>query len=441
MGPGATMILTLFITALAISSCGGSIDYLHLNSRPSNYTNEFSSDLPKLEHIFKERIPGLSTRNDIIRRDRADPNVVHRVIFVIRQRNMDKLTRILHDVSDPTSVNYGLHLSREEVLNITSNTFSRDSVITFLSKRSVQVVSETLGGEYIIAEAFISEWEKIFDTEFYKFRQTHDGSHTAEAIRAEKYSIPRVLESHIEGVLNAVDMPLIRNGRSTTAKSVPSRGRVSDSLLPTDYGVVTPAKLKAYYNASMSSGSNQSTQAIFAAISQNYSPADLLAFQTAHHLDFQDAVSVNGHASDDVCISTPDNCIESNLDVQWIMATSQGSPTTHWYTDDFFGDWLISVANSTNPPLVLSISYGADEKHVTSLAHETFNTQAIKCGVMGITIFAASGDDGAHSSSVRGRRTEFCGYEPDFPAGSPYVTAVGATAVGALLCSICCQMR
>ena len=118
-----------------------------------------------------------------------------------------------------------------------------------------------------------------------------------------------------------------------------------------------------------------------------------------------------------------------------MMATSQGSPTTHWYTDDFFGDWLIAVANFTNPPLVLSISYGLDEKYVTRLAHETFNTQAIKCGAMGITIFAASGDDGAHSSSVRGRRTEHCGYEPDFPAASPYVTAVGATAVSEHRCA------
>ena len=39
---------------------------------------------------------------------------------------------------------------------------------------------------------------------------------------------------------------------------------------------------------------------------------------------------------------------------------------------------------------------------------------------MGVTILAASGDDGAPGSSS-------CGYDLSFPASSPYVTAVGAT--------------
>ena len=71
-----------------------------------------------------------------------------------------------------------------------------------------------------------------------------------------------------------------------------------------------------------------------------------------------------------------------------------------------------------------------------------FNTQAMKLAAMGVTIFAASGDDGvagfnyacnsnSGSAATGGRWTGAAwtgqGYFPLFPASNPYVTAVGAT--------------
>jgi subtilase family serine protease len=46
---------------------------------------------------------------------------------------------------------------------------------------------------------------------------------------------------------------------------------------------------------------------------------------------------------------------------------------------------------------------------------------------MGVTIVAASGDDGANSRDLRNKKGGTCGYIALFPACSPYVTAVGAT--------------
>jgi tripeptidyl-peptidase-1 len=54
-----------------------------------------------------------------------------------------------------------------------------------------------------------------------------------------------------------------------------------------------------------------------------------------------------------------------------------------------------------------------------------FNTEAMKLGLQGVTLVAASGDDGANSGYGNG----YCFYDPKFPASSPYVTAVGATQV------------
>mmetsp|Transcript_11509 Transcript_11509/g.11152 ORF Transcript_11509/g.11152 Transcript_11509/m.11152 type:complete len:685 (-) Transcript_11509:48-2102(-) len=109
------------------------------------------------------------------------------------------------------------------------------------------------------------------------------------------------------------------------------------------------------------------------------------------------------------------------------MSTSKVSPTTYWYTDLSWANWLVTVANTVDPPLVFSISYGQEEQTLTTSELDAFNTEAIKLGVMGVTIVAASGDDGANSRSVRVNRGGTCGYVASFPASSPYVTAVGAT--------------
>ena len=77
------------------------------------------------------------------------------------------------------------------------------------------------------------------------------------------------------------------------------------------------------------------------------------------------------------------------------------SPTTYWYSDLSFSDWLVTVADTVNPPLVFSISYGQEESYTSASELNAFSTQAIKLGAMGVTILVASGDDGANSRSVR----------------------------------------
>jgi subtilase family serine protease len=138
------------------------------------------------------------------------------------------------------------------------------------------------------------------------------------------------------------------------------------------------------------------------------------------------ASSVGGNGE---CESTPDICDEGNLDMQYIMAMSPGSPTTFWSTQDNFADWLVAVSDYVPLPLVISISYSTEEKKVADSLIVAFNNIAIKLSSMGVTILASSGDDGANSRLVRGSQTTQCGYVASFPASHPYVTAVGATSV------------
>jgi tripeptidyl-peptidase-1 len=77
----------------------------------------------------------------------------------------------------------------------------------------------------------------------------------------------------------------------------------------------------------------------------------------------------------------------------------------------------------TNPPLVNSVSYGNDEVQQTSSAYMVeCNTAFMVSGTLGLSLLAASGDQG-----VWGRSGVSTTFHPDFPAGSPYITAVGGT--------------
>lgn len=110
------------------------------------------------------------------------------------------------------------------------------------------------------------------------------------------------------------------------------------------------------------------------------------------------------------------------------MGISQVTPTIVLYDSignfNHLGTWLVSVANMTNPPLVISISYAYYEAFFSQEEIDTWNTEAIKLGLQGVSIFTASGDTGVEGAY---NDIAYCGYGPYFPATSPYITAVGAT--------------
>lgn len=93
------------------------------------------------------------------------------------------------------------------------------------------------------------------------------------------------------------------------------------------------------------------------------------------------------------------------------------------FAADSLLDWVDQVLEMDEPPLVHSVSYGNDEVQQTSAAYmEECNTQFMAAGAMGLSILFASGDQGVWGRSGVGKT-----FHPDFPAASPYVTAVGGT--------------
>lgn len=111
------------------------------------------------------------------------------------------------------------------------------------------------------------------------------------------------------------------------------------------------------------------------------------------------------------------------------MGVAQNVPTTYYYQAKM-SSWITFVkhiAGMAHPNDVYSISYGSLEYALSTSTTSTFDTQVIKLGVMGTTIVASSGDDGAVSWLPYTYNSTYCGYIAEYPACSPYVVAVGGT--------------
>lgn len=353
-------------------------------------------------YVLKESNTKLSSRRDIIKKDRMLAAYNHELIFRIQQNSEGRIKEILEDVSDPNSANYGQHLSPEEVSAITDNSVSREFVLTYLAAAGATVIAQTLYGEYLTARASISVWEELLDTEFYEFHyRESDLAVAKKVVRAESYSVPLSLNKHIASIFNTIQMP-------TKIYAKPIITRIPDEILNSTSsiqtkaaaGFINPAILKERYAIGNTLGSEQSTQAAYETIGQYFSPADLKKFQNSFMLEEEPiAFDIGGHSSDSVCVTSPSSCVEANLDIQYLMAISTRSPTTHWYTNsNSFAAFLVAVANIERPPLVISISYGADEGDMSRSEFDAFNFQAMKLGVMGVTILAASGGTNISSS-------------------------------------------
>lgn len=293
-------------------------------------------------------------RSDLHKIDRAPQEQTHEVMFAVQLQNMAELTQILHDVSDPKSANYGKYLTKQEVVDLTSNPAAHQVIREYLTSIGATIIEESDGGDFITARGSVELWEETFDTEFYAFRHYKSGRNESSIIvRAEEYSIPSELHKHVSAVFYTVQMPMIiRHGITERPSSI------SDAIsLASASGYITPDVLTSFYNVDSSVGTSSSLQAVYQSLTQYYSPKDLAQFQNLFNLQSSTVTNIGNRNSDAACTSNSNDCIEGNLDIQYMMAMSQVSPTTFFWIDPSrgFASFLSQVSSMPSPPLVISI--------------------------------------------------------------------------------------
>lgn len=381
--------------------------------------------------ILKKRVD-YGSRSDYSKNKPSNKVETHKVTIALVQNNLDVLTEKLYDVSTPSSANYGKHLTYKEIGELISNPVATSAVVNWLNQNKINDISVTQHGEYIVAKANIHQWEQLLNTTFYEFSNVADTKKIVH--RAEEYYIPENLIGiheifHVVGLPPRVafaarrsEDPIVRHDSKNNLRHLTGSTYVYPSVLTSMYNI--PAT---------NPNPNMGSQGVYETLSQTFLPSDLALFQSTFSLkSYAVSTYIGNIPSNTVCSSTStafNYCGEATLDVEYILAVADQVPTTFYYDSSSSSDFVsfvVSLANSSNPAHVYSISYAAYEVDVSSSSITSFNTEAQKLGLMGTTLVVASGDDGITGFAFRGSSTSVsqCGYYAMWPASSPYVTAV-----------------
>eukprot|EP01038_Epipyxis_sp_PR26KG_P006001 gene6001-8263_t len=415
-------------------------DEVHVHGLKISQINQVVSDgiieedAQKFEPVSKNSVfrqmeidKTLNHRSDISKRGRSSKSQLHEVVFAVKQVNIDELTTLVNEVSNPISSKYGNHLTSEEVYQLTANIKSINQIKKFFKRNNIVLVEQSLYGDYLTATAPIGKWETVLNAEFYSFEIS--SSHGIQTFhRALHYSLPLELIDHVETVLKTTQFP------------APNVFNSAIHLASANTDPITPSVLNSYYNISGNTRASTATQAVYAPSGQYFGPSDLNTFQSTFGLPVKVVNNSNGRDNDIACQTNANSCTEGNLDIQYMMGIAQNVQTifSYWDGSDIWVSWLVSIASMSKPPAVISISYGNYESDISTSIFRLFNIQALKLAVQGVTLVAASGDDGAAGHDARTDSSK-CGYNPIFPASSPYVTTLGGTKVSSASVEVTCQ--
>jgi tripeptidyl-peptidase-1 len=345
--------------------------------------------------------------------ERPDANTPLLLHIAVKQQNLDVLHDTLFDVSDPTSPNYGKHLTAKQVNDMVAPTQeSVKAVFRWLNEAGIDSSRVRPNGNFDMLEAkvTVAEAESLLDTEYFYF----DHFKGSRVLRTSSYSLPKEVSKHVDFVGPTIRFPNVHKRLIHSRNPVPVP--VNPSFLRQLYGVG---------NATNTAPNNQ--QAVASFLNQYYNPDDLQTFFKKF------SPSSEGQKANLVGPNIPlDPGLEASLDIEYIMSVGTDINSTFWSTagrqpdnheNEPFLVFLYNLGNATDPPLVVSMSYGDNENTVNYDYAVRVNVEFQKAGARGISMMSSSGDGG-----VGGSQPTLCKvFIPNFPAASPYVTAVGGT--------------
>ncbi|KAJ3274902.1 hypothetical protein HDV01_001766 [Terramyces sp. JEL0728] len=342
----------------------------------------------------------------------------------IKQQNIDALISTLYKVSDPSSPDYGKHLTQQQVSDLISPKQSTiDAVFGWLKKNGVEGGVLNANKDWLSVSVTVDQAQKTF-------------------------SLPTYVHNHIDIV-----QP------TTKFASIPKKVAKSSnadlqqfSKLATCSGGVTPTCLNTLYNL----GGYQPTSAssivgVTGYLGEYANQADLSKFIKKYNPSASSSytfstVLINGgtNPQDSGSAGT-----EADLDVEYVGAityptkhifySTGGSPpftpdaNTQTNSNEPYLDWLNYVLAQADAdiPQTITTSYGDDEQTVPySYAVRVCNDFA-QLGARGKSLLFSSGDGGVSGGqsgtcqSNDGKNTKE--FLPTFPASCPYITAVGGT--------------
>jgi len=357
---------------------------------------------------------------------KASPTDPVSAVFVLK-RNPEVVKKFydqLIDLATPSSKNYRKWLTLEQINSQIAPPDAHVKMVTdFLASYNIPASDIRVSklNDKVFVKMPVAVAGNMLDTTFSRFRSVE--RQEVVLLRANKgYSLPSDIASVVSLVDDIVRLPTVRRSLITepSTNSTLSADPFSSCGAKCN-GFTTPAVLQQAYSYSPVTKVGSGSSAAVAEFQyQYYDNADLNNFSNACGVTVTVDETIGGN-NEKVCNA---GCVEALLDIEYIGAIIHPIPLTTIYSASYsLLNWVDDVMAQENIQWVQSVSYGNDEVQQTSAAYmDEVNTQFAAAGALGISILFASGDQG-----VWGRTGVGATFHPDFPAGSPFVTAVGGT--------------
>lgn len=287
-------------------------------------------------------------------------------------------------------------------------------VRSFAKQYGLKVTSEDRATRTVKLSGTVQAFNRAFETDLRRYEHSW-GTYRC---RTGELTIPAGLKPVIEGVFGLDNRPQAKT-HFRVRKVNPG---IRAHAVELSYSPVQVAQ--AYAFPSDTTGAGQCIALI--ELGGGYKPADLTAFFKNLGIKSPSvtAVSVDGAKNSPTGDSNgPDGEVE--LDIELAGAVAPGAKIAVYFapnTDQGFIDAVTAaVHDSKRKPSIISISWGGPENSWTEQSRNALNSAFEDASTMGISVLAASGDDGASDGSADGNATV------DFPSASPYVTGCGGT--------------
>ena len=231
--------------------------------------------------------------------------------------------------------------------------------------------------------------------------------------------IPAALAPHVDTVLGLNSFPAAKP-RALGGKA-PSRAPV-----PVTYRrYLTPATIRASYglpDVDASTGAGITVGII--ELGGGYTVADLNSYIATYspHASSSQVSSVSVQGAVNNTSDTSGASYEVALDIELVLGMAPGATIKVYFAPNTDAGFLAAIARAGAECDIVSISWAASENYWSPSALASYNTVLRTLSTNQITVFAASGDNGAKDGQQRGLHVEF-------PGSSPNVVACGGTSV------------
>ncbi|KAH9940543.1 subtilisin-like protein [Epithele typhae] len=388
----------------------------------------------------------------------AAPDAMLDLRIALVQGDPKGLETALYDVSTPGGESYGKHLTKAQVeAFVAPKPQSVKAVKKWLAKNNITAAAQSASGDWLTINLSVGQANALLGAQFNEY--THDATNIT-SLRTMAYSVPSSVKGHLDFVYPTTSFvgPLVSpatveivdvtpgplTNRMTKRKVVTiTRTVTTVRAAPTSsaaaavtpdascVNVITPKCLQDLYgvpSTPASAGGNNLFVATF--IGESADPSDLTQFLGTFRPDVNKRTtfgvqSVDGGTNNRVAATT-----EASLDMQYTVGIATGVNTTQVSVGTSNSDGIAGFLDVINAliaqedvPLVLTTSFGFNEKDVpVGLANNLCNAYA-QLGARGTTVVFGSGDGG-----VSGIQNTSCTtFQPTFPSTCPFVTSVGGT--------------